>query len=203
MSMPVRTIRVGENHYIAEDLAKHLTRTDIDIPQIFTTSKGQPIGRDVLVALQAEATFSYLLPKIRTFHPTQILELRDRVADTREGFTMHLWKLSKGLEERAKEGTSIQEIAGFAKNLIETDLIPDYKEFHRQLAAHKAGKWEKFLDAAGKIVEIDAAPWTPKFWGLLLKALGLSVITAAGEQEQALTNKYQAFQFMSAVEGAK
>lgn len=67
----------------------------------------------------------------------------------------------------------------------------------------KADKWEKFLDAAGKVVEIDAAPWTPKFWGLLLKAIGLSLVTAAGEQQEMLSNKYQAFKFMSEVEGSK
>lgn len=203
LSMPVRTIRVGESHFVAEDLAKHLIRTDIDLPQIFTTLLGQPVGRDVLAALEAEATFSYLLPKIRTFHATQILELREKVADTREGFTMHLWKLSKGLEEHAKENTPVKEIAKYAKNLIETDLIPDYREFHRQLAATKAGRLEKFLDAAGKIVEIDAAPWTPKFLGRLLKAMGLSIVTAASEREQLLSNKYQAFQFMSEIEGAR
>ena len=203
LSMPVRTIRVGESHFVAEDLAKHLIRTDIDLPQIFTTLLGQPVGRDVLAALEAEATFSYLLPKIRTYHATQILELREKVADTREGFTMHLWKLSKGLEEHAKEDTPVKEIAKYAKNLIETDLIPDYREFQRQLTAIKAGKLEKVLDVAGKIVEIDAAPWTPKFWGLLLKAVGLSIVTAASEQEQLLLNKYQAFTFMSEIEGAR
>lgn len=116
---------------------------------------------------------------------------------------MHLWKLSKGLEEHAKENAPVKEIAKYAKNLIETDLIPDYREFHRQLAATKAGRLEKFLDAAGKIVEIDAAPWTPKFLGLLLKAMGLSIVTAASEREQLLSNKYQAFQFMSEIEGAR
>jgi hypothetical protein len=203
LAMPVRTIRVGDKDYIAADLAAHLTRTDINLPQIFASSKGQPIGRDILVALEAEAVFKYLLPKIHICHPTQILELREKIAETREGFTMHLWKLSKGLEEHARDGTSVSEIAEFARNLIETELIPDYREFRRQIAAIKAGKWEKFLDAAGKIVEIDAAPWTPKFWGLLLKALGLSFVTAAGEQQEVLSNKYQAFKFMSEVESGR
>ncbi len=200
LSMPVRTMQVGGSRYISNDLARHLTRRDIDIPQVFTTVKGQPIGRDVLAALQAEATFNYLLPKIQSLYATQILELREKVAATREGFTMHLWKLSKGLEERARAAASIREIAGFAKSVVETELIPDYREFQRQLAAHKAGKWQKVLDTAGKMIEIDAAPWTPIFWGQMLKAMGLSLVTAAGEKEDSLSNKYQAFQFMSEVE---
>ncbi len=200
LSMPIQTLRLGSDNLIPPDLALHLTRTDIDLPQIFRTLKGQPVGTDILVALEAKATFRYLLPKIHTYHPDQILEVRAKVADTREGFTMHLQTLSKGLEERAKENASIDEISGFAKRLIETDLYPDYLQFRRQLASKTAGKWEKILDATGKIVEIDAAPWTPKFWGLLLKAIGLSVITTAGEQQEMLTNKYQAFKFMSDIE---
>jgi hypothetical protein len=171
------------------------------MPQIFTTAKGRP-GRDVLVALEAEATFSYLLPRLHLYHPTQILELREKIADTREGFTMHLWKLSKGLEDRAKEGISVKEIAAFAKSLIETELLPDYVQFRRQLAPTSARRWSDVLDAAGKIVEIDAAPWTPKFWGLLLKSLGMMAITTASEQNERLSNQYQAFKFMSELEAA-
>ncbi len=186
---------------MSDDLVKHLLRTDIEIPQIFTTLKGRP-GRDVLVALEAEATFSYLIPKLRVFHPTQILELREKVADTREGFTMHLWKLSKGLEEHANEDAPVTEIAKFAKNLIETELIPDFREFRRQLEARGAGKWDKVLDAAGKVAEIDAAPWTPKFWAHLLKALGITIVTSIAEREDTLSNKYQAFKFMSDLQSA-
>lgn len=54
----------------------------------------------------------------------------------------------------------------------------------------------------GKVVEIDAPPWTPKFWELLMKALGLTVIESAAEQEEKLCNKFQAFKFMSDLEAA-
>jgi len=176
-----------------------LSLNDIRLPQIFTTLKGRP-GRDVLAALEAVATFNYLLPALQVVHPTQILELREKVKGTREGFTMHLWKLSKGLEERANGGADLKDVAGFAKDLIETELIPDYREFRRQFLGAK--KWSHILDAAGKIVEIDAAPWTPKFWGLLLKGLGLTCITTAAEKEETLSNRYQAFKFMSEIQSA-
>jgi hypothetical protein len=83
---------------------------------------------------------------------------------------------------------------------LETDLIPDYKEFRRQLEAEQAGKIKKVLDVAGKIMEIDAAPWTPKFWGLLLKAFGMSAIETAADQKQRLSNHYQAYELMREVE---
>jgi len=68
------------------------------------------------------------------------------------------------------------------------------------LESIKAGTWKNFLDAAGKIAEIDAAPWTPRFWALLLKALGIAVIETAEEQKEKLTNRYQAFKFMGEIE---
>jgi len=56
------------------------------------------------------------------------------------------------------------------------------------------------LDAFGKLAEIDAAPWTPKFYGSLLKALGMTFITTASEQKDRLSNRYQAFKFMQEIE---
>jgi hypothetical protein len=200
LAMPVRKIRMGGRDYIPQDLADHLVRTDVDLPQIFATTNGQRPGRDILVALEAEATFGYLLPIIRVFHPTQILELREKIADTREGFTMHLWRLSKGLEERVNAGTRIAEIRYFAKSLIETELIPDYREFRRQLSSMKVGRWGKVLDAGGRVFDIDATIGTPKFYGLLLKAVGLSGLTLASERQELLSNRVQAFKFMTKLE---
>jgi hypothetical protein len=64
----------------------------------------------------------------------------------------------------------------------------------------RAEKWGKVLDAAGKVAEIDAAPWTPKFWALILKAIGMTALRSDSERENALSNRYQAFKFMSYVE---
>ena len=202
LSLPVyRQLGSGGIPYVSDDLVIHLLRTDIELPQVFTSLNGRP-GKDILVALEAEATFSYLLPKLRLYHPVQILELRERVADTREGFTMHLFKLSKGLEERAREDVPIKEIARFADDLIRSDLIPDFKQFCRQLKAMEAGRWTKVLDATGKLAEIDATPWTPKFWSLILKALGITIVTSGAELKETLSNQYQAFKFMSELESA-
>jgi len=113
---------------------------------------------------------------------------------------MHLQKLSKGLDGMVKTGEKLEDLKGYAQNIVETDLIPDYEEFRRQLEAEQAGKFKKVLDVSGKIMEIDAAPWTPKFWGLLLKALGMSAIETAADQKERLSNRYQAYEFMKVVE---
>ncbi len=188
--------------FVKQDLALHLLRTDLKFPQVFISNEKRP-PRELMVALEAKAVFSYLIPALGKLTSEQILEVRHKVKDTREGFSMHLQKLSKGLEEKIKGEEASSDIEAWAKSLIETELIPDYREFRRQLAAEKSGFWNKVLDASAKIFEIDAAPWTPKFYGQLLKALGLTALTFSSERKEGLTNKSQAFQFMSLVEDAE
>lgn len=177
----------------------HLVRKDVSLPRIFLVQSTR-LSRESLVALEAFHAFRYLLPKLGALHDEQILELRRRLKDIREGFTMHLQKLSKGLDGMVKAGEKLHDLKGYAQNIVESDLIPDYREFRRQLEAEQAGKIKKVLDVTGKIMEIDAAPWTPKFWGLLLKALGMSAIETAADQKERLTNRYQAYEFMKTVE---
>lgn len=114
---------------------------------------------------------------------------------------MHLQELSKDVEQRLQAGESITEIERFAKSVVKTDLIPDYKEFRRQSAAERRGFWATALDATGKILEIDANPLTPKFRGGVLQAVGVPVM-AADKRKEELSNKRQAFQFMKSVESS-
>ena len=104
------------------------------------------------------------------------------------------------MDSLVASGEKLKTMEEYAQGVIETDLIPDYREFRRQLEAEQAGKIRKVLDATGKIMEIDAAPWTPKFWGMLLKALGMSAIETAADQKERLSNRYQAYEFMKVVE---
>jgi hypothetical protein len=188
--------------YVRADLVQHQLRTDIELPQIYSNLDQQKFLRDIMISLEAKAVFSYLLPRIRVVDAQQILELRRKTADTREGFAMHLQKLSRGLHEHAKQGTPIEEVAKFAKDLIETELIPDYREFKRQLEGIKARNWKNFLDPVCKVAAIDATVWTPSFWSQLLKSLGFAILETTAEQQERLTNRYQAFKFMSQVEAA-
>jgi hypothetical protein len=184
---------------IEKDLLSHLLRDDIDLPQIFVNMSSQP-ERQLLMALEAKAVFRYFLPRLRVHSPEQILELRERVADTREGFTMRLQELSADVEERAREVRSLKEWEECAKSVVDTKLVTAYHEFRRQIRARAIRKTDKVLDAAGSLFEIDATITSPKFWGGILKALGLLDSVAKADEE--LTNKYQAFKFMREIEAA-
>jgi hypothetical protein len=129
--------------------------------------------------------------------------VRDKVKDLREGFSMHLQKLSRDVEDGLKSGESLDEIESWTKSVIETELIPDYREFRRQLVAERSGFWNKVLDAAAKVFQIEAVPWSPKVYGELLKAIGVTILTTTAEGEERLSNRSQAYHFMRLVEDSE
>jgi hypothetical protein len=185
--------------YLWQDHVFHLLREDLSLPSVFIT-KEKRHNRETLNGLLAFATFKVLVPKLSELHPDQILEVREKVTATREGFSMHVQALSSEVESRIQQGDSLDDIAHYARSVVETRMIPDYVEFRRQLEAQRAGFWVKVLDKASKIAEIDCAPWTPKFYAEVLKALGFTLLTGMAEREKHLTNKAQAFQFLREVE---
>lgn len=192
---------IFEDDLVKQDFVLHLLRQDLRLPQLFINDGNRP-SREFLIGVEAKITVSYLLPAMNYLGADEILEVRNKVKDTREGFSFHLQKLSKGVEDRLKGGESASEVNAWAKRVIETELIPDYREFRRQLKAEKAGFWKNVLDVTSRAFAIDAAPWTPKFYGELLKALGITALTYNAEQKERLSNRSQAFQFMSVVEDA-
>src|SRR5262249_37693074 len=151
-------------------------RDDLRSPELHVCGR-QPTSREIMKFLEARSVFSYFLPGIGKLDEEQILKVRERVKDTREGFSLHLQTLSKGVEQRLKGGESISEIERFARSVVDTDLIPDYREFRRQLGAERRDFWKTVVNAAGKILKIDANPLTPKFWGQLLEAMGVALDT--------------------------
>jgi hypothetical protein len=131
---------------------------------------------------------------------SEILELRRKVKHTREGFTTHLQKLSRGLDGMVRAGEKLADLSAYALGIVETDLIPDYKEFRRQLQSERTASGEKVLDAADKLAEVDSGPSTPKFWLGIAKVMGFLAVKTADEQKEHLSNRYQAFEFMKEID---
>jgi hypothetical protein len=153
-----------------------------------------------LKVIQAERIFKYLLPSLNALRPEEILEVRDKVQDTREGFSLHLQRLSKDIEEQLSEDASAVEVSKYAQSVVETELVPDYREFERQLSAENAGFWANVLNKTKAVCEIDVPPWTPKFYAELVSRLGLAALETIEDKKTKLTNKRQAFNFMRAFE---
>jgi hypothetical protein len=182
------------------DIVRHLCRDDLRLPELHVCGL-QPASREIMKFLEARSVFSYFIPELGELNKDQILKVREKVKDTREGFSLHLQTLSKGVEQRLKGGESISEIERFARSVIETELIPDYRQFLRQLSAEQGDFWQNVRKAVEKILKIDASPLTPKFWGQLLEAMGVALDTAERQKEQ-LSNRRQAFQFLKSVESS-
>ncbi len=188
-----------EELYLWKDQVTHILRDDVTTPAIFVSTDAQK-DRETLKGLLALRAFRFLLPKLGELEPEELLEVRCAVASTREGFSMHLQTLSAAVESRIQDGDSLEAVASYANSIVETQLIPDYVEFKRQLAAKRAGFWKKVLERTGKVFEIDAAPWTPKFYGELFKAVGFTILTGVEGQKENFSNRGQAHQFMRTIE---
>lgn len=190
---------VPDNRLVYMDMYFHRLRQDVTLPSIFAVPNKE-IQREQYKSLMAQSTLKYLLPKFSELEPEQILEMREVVADHREGFSMHLQSLSAGVEDRVKGGETLEQISKYAQSIIDTQLIPDYREFSRILEAAEKRRKGKILDIGGKFMEIDAPIGSLKFFGQLLQAFGGGIITDAEEYAAQLTNRNQAFYFMRAIE---
>jgi hypothetical protein len=68
----------------------------------------------------------------------------------------------------------------------------------RQLKSKKIGFWANVLAAGAKSLEIDAAPWTPKFYGDLFERFFGSIDEIGKAKAEAQSNASQAFQYLAA-----
>jgi len=149
----------------------HHLRSDHEAPLLIDTTCSKPT-RNGYKWLLAQEVFSYLVPALGVLPAEELLEIRCRVADTREGFAMHLQKLSGDLEARIKSGDPAHVLALHARAVVETELIPDVVEFRRQLLARRTGVVARVLDAAGGVLRLSVP-------------IGTSAIASTGTSEVA------------------
>jgi len=183
--------------YFLTRIVHHL-RPDHLAPHVIDAATNEPT-RDGYNWLMAHESFSYFIPSLADLTSDQILEVRNKVADTRKGFAMHLQQLSREVERRVSEGDPVETIQRHARNVIETDLIPDFVEFQRQLSAERAGFWGKLLDIAAKSVKLLVPATRPDFAGSGFTTLSAIMAATADERKTRNTNVAQAFQFLSKV----
>ncbi len=176
----------------------HHLRPDQKAPHLIDPICEAPTREGYKWILAHEA-FSYMIPSLNALTPGQILEVRDKVADTREGFAMHLQKLSREVEQRTSAGDSIDSIKQYARSIIETDLIPDFAEFRRQLSAERMGFWAKLLDVASKGLRLLIPAARADLAGSGFTTLS-AIMSLTGERREAQnTNVRLAYQFLDRV----
>jgi hypothetical protein len=179
-------------------LLHHLSNDNNPIPKIFLDDTHR-MGTQQLSTLLTQRLFQYRVSQLRVLNAEQILEVREYLKDSKEGFAYYINEMTDDVERRIRE----HNLSGIeaSQKTFERKIQPQYEEFRRQLAAKKTGFWSKVAVAGGKFLQVDAAPWTPKFWGAVLEMCGVSLDELSkSEQENFLSNKSQAFNYIATLE---
>jgi hypothetical protein len=164
-----------------------------------TKSRSAPDTRTVHLASHlAISLFNYQVPQLQSLTADQILEVRNFLRNEKEGFVAHVFTLTDEMEKSAGAGVQWEEVA--ALKIVERKLIPQYIEFRRRLESKKTGFWANVLGAGAKFMQIDASPWTPKFYWGLFEAFTHSIDGRAKLEEESRSNAAQTFQYLAKLE---
>ncbi|MEH6433476.1 hypothetical protein [Massilia sp. DD77] len=146
-----------------------------------------------------QAIVAARIPMLATLDANQILDLRESVNQAKDGYRQYLYQLTDDLEQRLSSGDKTEVEA--ARKTAERKIIPEYANYVRQLKALEIGFGARILEAGGKFLQIDAAPWTPKFWGAILECFSAAIATTAEhDKEIYLSNEKQAFHYLATIE---
>ena len=179
-------------------IAMHLLMPSKPAPEIYISNIADS-QTSSLSTLLAQKMFTYIVPQIQVLNAEQILEVRDYLKDTKEGLAYYINEMTDDVERRIREG-NLSDIEA-AQRTFERKIQPQYEEFRRKLLAKKTGFWSKVAVAGGKFMQVDAAPWTPKFWGAVIEMFGVSLdALTKDDQENLLSNKSQAFNYIATLE---
>jgi hypothetical protein len=150
-------------------------------------------------AIAAKTLFRFVLPRISELAPEEILDLREKLSDFRAGFSYHLQSLCGEIFEAIRSGANMGEVTAHASALVEIKILPDLHEYQSQLSARRTRSGERILDTVGRVLRIEASPWTPRFFGDVLEAVAPGLLEANVEREARASNKGQALQFLAAL----
>jgi hypothetical protein len=178
------------------DVALHLLTAEKPAPEVFVGTAGDYTTAP-LAGLLARTVFSLVIPNLEKLSPDQVIDLRQKVREPREGFRDHLIELIDDVEHRLQGGSVTESIA--ALETIKHKVMPSFDEYQRKLLAQETGFWSEVAVRGAKFLQVDASPWTPKFYGAILELLFGNVVDASKLDRAELNNKSQAFQYMGAL----
>lgn len=150
------------------DLVRNCYRKDHNTPLAFSSSHSNAAAKLHLAA----SAFRLVVPGVGSLRPNELLELREKTKDNREGFSAHIQELSGDLELMIRSGATEEEIKLAAEATVRTRISPRLSEFERQLHAIKAERKSGWVQVISSFLQIDSAPWSPKFFGQILQSLG-------------------------------
>jgi hypothetical protein len=190
------------------DLVLHNARLDLNVSMFYSEGfhqdrrffRGEQELRDVLAPIRNDAAkqlFSYALPQIVGLNQEDILQIREKTKDHREGLNHYVNSLISDAALELAGGAKINDVMLKSSLTITTKVLPELHEFHHKLASERLTFGKRLLDSLGRVLQIDAAPWTPKFFGSLIQAFLPNLGPTDEERLERTANKYQAMQFLS------
>lgn len=130
---------------------------------------------------------------IATLGPKELLKLRKKYADEREGLMYYMDELSNSVRQHLRDGASPDEAA---IRSLESELLPKIREFKKQKSLTIKQRFLKYIKG---FANIDAALWSPKFFYQFSKAaLGVANDMASDKTMDA-TNRMQSFRLLARI----
>lgn len=178
------------------DVALHALTARKPSPEIFigTAREHQTVA---LAGVLADATLTLSISDLSDLSSSQILELRQSVDQFRSGFRDHLLELVDDVESRVSADDHNFLVA--ALKTAERKIMPGFNEYQRQLLSREVGFWSKAGARSAKFLQVDASPFTPKFWGAILECLFGNLDSSADLDRETFSNESQAFQYLGAL----
>jgi hypothetical protein len=183
----------------ALDLMIHLTRCDLIHPGIFVYPRSRVPIETAKAFLAARTIGGYLLPKLRSLMPEQILSLRERVADTREGFSLYLQQLTSLMSLVNDEAHDIRKIKREAKYIVDQRLMPLFYEFERQCKTRRDKRLAMAVDETAKAFTVGALLAAPLACFGIGRGLAANARLLAESRLEGSTNERHALNFMLSV----
>jgi hypothetical protein len=128
-----------------------------------------------------------------------VLEIRETLRDTKEGFTYYIFKAVDEVEDRLTSSDSL-DVEEAALKTVQRNLLYEYAEMRRQLEGKRVGLWSNVLAAGSTFLQIDASPWTPKFYGQIIETFFNVIGKTAEAEATSRSNASQAFQYLAQLE---
>ena len=128
--------------------------------------------------------------------PDKVLKLREKYKDEREAALMYYMnELSDKVRQHLRDGAVADEAA---KRALESEVFPKIAEFKRKRNLTIVKRFSNFF---GEILNVDAAPMTPKFFFQLSKALfGISK-HVMDEKTLGSSNRSMSFRLLAKIMG--
>ena len=175
---------------------------DPRMPMLVPPSVSLKNNAPALSAVLALESVRLILPSLKPLAPPDIHELRERTREDVQPFRRAMLKLTKSVNDAIDADSSIEDVIGAARFVVQTEVEPQLNELRR--IVHDPGRHltERLVDLSGPMTILSAG--ASSLSDLLVKVLGaiLPVLVAEGaaQRERARTIRNSGLQFLLKVE---